>query len=90
MSQVGAAEGLKNVIVAHLSRAHAPEQEFRDRAARVLMERAQNLRRPEHFSSRIEMVVAESDQEHGASDEGNRGTAIENHNPLAFSRAWLS
>ena len=63
MGQVGAAQDLKNAIAAHLSGEQAPEQEIRNRAARELMERAQNLRRPGHFSSSIEMAIAESDLE---------------------------
>ena len=61
MGQVGTAQDLKSAIAAHLSRVQVLEQEIRDRAARELLERAQNLRRPGHFSSRIEMAIAESD-----------------------------
>lgn len=55
--------GLRAAIAARLSGGSAPEQEIRDRAARDILERAENLYGQGHWSSRIEMAIAQADHE---------------------------
>lgn len=55
--------GLRAVIAARLSSGSAPEQGIRDRAARDILERSASLYRHGHWSSRIEMAIAQSDHE---------------------------
>jgi hypothetical protein len=54
---------LRTALAAHLSRDSAPAQEIRDRAAREISERAASLYRGGHWSSRIDMAIAQSDHE---------------------------
>jgi hypothetical protein len=55
--------GLRTAIAARVSGESAPGQEIRDRAAREILEHAANLHRHGHWSSRIDMAVAQSDHE---------------------------
>lgn len=52
---------LRTAIAARLSGDAAPEREIRERAARRIVERAANLHRHGHWSSRIDMAIAQSD-----------------------------
>ena len=52
---------LITAVVSRLTGKSAPEQEIRDRTARDILERAANLYRQGHWSSRIEMAIAQSD-----------------------------
>lgn len=54
---------LRTAVAARLSGEAAPAQEIRDRAARRIVERAANLHRHGHWSSRIDMAIARSDHE---------------------------
>lgn len=55
--------GLKSALAARVSGGSAPEQEILDHAARKILERAANLHRDGHWSSRIEMAVSQSNHE---------------------------
>ncbi len=52
---------LRTAVVSRLTGKSAPEQEIRDRTARDVLERVVNLYRRGHWSSRIEMEIAQSD-----------------------------
>lgn len=52
---------LKAGVVSNLAGKSAPDQEIRDRTARDVLERVANLYRRGHWSSRIEMEIAQSD-----------------------------
>ena len=52
---------LRTAVASRLTGKSAPEQEIRDRTAREILERAENLYRQGHWSSRIEMAIAQSD-----------------------------
>jgi hypothetical protein len=52
---------LKAGVVSNLASKSAPDQEIRDRTARKIFERAANLYRQGHWSSRIEMAMTQSD-----------------------------
>lgn len=52
---------LRTAVVSRLTGKSALEQEIRDRTAREILERAANLYRQGHWSSRIEMAIAQSD-----------------------------
>ncbi|MEB1846793.1 hypothetical protein VDR43_09195 [Xanthomonas campestris pv. campestris] len=52
---------LRTAVASRLTGKSAPEQEIRDRTAREIIERAENLYRQGHWSSRIEMAIAQSD-----------------------------
>lgn len=52
---------LRTAVVSRLTGMSAPEQEIRDRAAGEILERAANLYGQGHWSSRIEMAIAQSD-----------------------------
>lgn len=54
---------LRVAVVSRLAGQAAPEHEIRDRTARDIRERAANLYRPGHWSSRIEMAIAQADHE---------------------------
>ncbi|MFA7606538.1 MAG: hypothetical protein WCY08_08160 [Rhodocyclaceae bacterium] len=54
---------LRTAVAARLSGEAAPAQEVRDRAARRILERAANLHRHGHWSSRIDMVIARADHQ---------------------------
>lgn len=50
-------------VAAKLSGEGAPAQEIRDRAAREILERAENLHRNGHWSSRIDMAIDRADHQ---------------------------
>ncbi|MGY8630801.1 hypothetical protein [Nitrosomonas europaea] len=52
---------LRTAVVSKLTGTSAPEQEIRDRTAREILGRVANLYRQGHWSSRIEMAIAQSD-----------------------------
>jgi hypothetical protein len=52
---------LRTAVASRLIGKSAPEQEIRDQTAREILERAANLCRQGHWSSRIEMAIAQSD-----------------------------
>lgn len=52
---------LRATVVSRLAGESAPEREIRDRTAREIRKRAINLDRQGHWSSRIEMEIAQSD-----------------------------
>ncbi len=52
---------LRTAIVSRLNGKSAPEREIRDRTAREILDRAANLHRQGHRSSRIEIAITQSD-----------------------------
>ena len=54
---------LIKAVTTHLSGEGAPSQEIRDRAARGIVERSASLYRDGHWSSRIDMAVAQADHQ---------------------------
>lgn len=53
----------RTALATHLSRELGPTQEIRNRAAREILERADNLYRQGHWSSQIDMAIYRSDHE---------------------------
>jgi hypothetical protein len=54
---------VRTAVAAHLSGDAAPAQEIRDRAAREILERATNLYRNGHWSSKIDMAIDRADHQ---------------------------
>jgi hypothetical protein len=52
---------LNAAVLSRLTGESAPEKEIRDRTARGILERAENLHRQGHWSSRIQMAIDQSD-----------------------------
>lgn len=52
---------LMTAVTSRLASSSAPEQEIRDRTARELLDRVENLYQGGHWSSRIEMAIERSD-----------------------------
>lgn len=53
----------RTAVASHLSGDAAPAQEIRDRAAREILERATNLYRNGHWSSKIDMAIDRADHQ---------------------------
>lgn len=56
-------QALKDSVVAHMSGESAPVQEIRNRAARDILKRAATLYRQGHWTSRIDIAIAQADHQ---------------------------